>query len=282
MPLSNEMTISPDRINELLANLCELERCIVAFSGGVDSAVVAKAAHLALGNRAIAITALSPSLATGELENAKAVATQIGIRHRILETHEYDNASYRKNSANRCYFCKSELYTRVRSQFDVHVFGVIVNGTNKDDLGDFRPGLQAAEEQQVRSPLVDCGLSKSEVREIAKHWGLPVWDKPASPCLSSRIAYGEEVTMDRLRMVDQAEAWLKSHGFRELRVRYHKGDLARIEVDPAEITRFADRSFAEQVDRTFRDFGFQFVTIDLSGFQSGNMNKLINIEIPAN
>ena len=267
-------------IDRLLEKLRELDGCVVAFSGGVDSAVVAKAAFLALGDQAIAVTAVSPSLASGELENAQNVAAQIGIEHRVLETEEYENASYRQNAPNRCYFCKSELYQRISIQFGDLKIGTIVNGTNLDDLGDYRPGLQAADENHVLSPLVECKISKSDVRDIAKFWGLEVWDKPASPCLSSRIAYGEEVTKERLRMVDQAEAWLRARGFRELRVRFHKGDLARIEVELSELSRFANREFAEQVDRAFRDFGFRFVTIDLAGFKSGNLNRLINIELP--
>ena len=267
-------------IDRLLEKLRELDGCVVAFSGGVDSAVVAKAAFLALGDQAIAVTAVSPSLASGELENAQNVAAQIGIEHRVLETEEYENASYRQNAPNRCYFCKSELYQRISIQFGDLKIGTIVNGTNLDDLGDYRPGLQAADENHVLSPLVECKISKSDVRDIAKFWELEVWDKPASPCLSSRIAYGEEVTKERLRMVDQAEAWLRARGFRELRVRFHKGDLARIEVELSELSRFANREFAEQVDRAFRDFGFRFVTIDLAGFKSGNLNRLINIELP--
>ena len=195
----------------------------------------------------------------------------------LIDAGEMFDPEYLANPANRCYFCKSELYERLRGVLAELGIAVIVNGTNTDDLGDFRPGLQAADEYQVRCPLVDCGFAKSDVREIAQYWELSVWDKPASPCLSSRIAYGEEVTIERLQMVDRAESWLKSHGFRELRVRFHKGELARIELTPADIARFADREFAKQVDRVFRQLGFRFVTIDLAGFQSGNMNRLIAV-----
>ncbi len=251
----------------------------VAFSGGVDSAVVAQAARLALGDESIAVTAVSPSLATGELESAVSLAERIGIRHRVIRTDEFANPSYQRNAADRCYFCKSELYGRLaalRSELGV---AVIASGANLDDGGDHRPGLRAAEEHSVRHPLMECGLGKSAVRALARGWDLPIWDKPASPCLSSRIAYGEEATPERVRMIDAAETWLRAEGLRILRVRYHRGDLARLEVPIDELGRFSDRAFRQRVVSRFRELGFRFITIDLEGFRSGSLNDLVPIEL---
>ncbi len=206
------------------------ESCAVAFSGGVDSAVVAKAAHLALGERAVAVTGVSASLAAGELELAREVASQIGIRHEVIRTDEFQSADYTRNAADRCYHCKSELYEQMDGLAERLHVAVIANGANVDDLGDYRPGMTAARERNIRSPLAECGFDKAAVRQLAQHWQLPVWDKPASPCLSSRVAYGEEVTPQRLAMIDAAEQHLRSLGLPEVRVRYHRGDLARIEA----------------------------------------------------
>ena len=231
--------LSPDvaeKQDRLLALLADFGSCAVAFSGGVDSAVVAKAAHVALGDRALAVTGTSASLSAGELDEAVTVARLIGIRHEILATEEFAHPAYLANAPDRCYHCKTELYTQLDGLAERFGVAVVVNGANLDDRGDHRPGMIAASEHQVRSPLLECALSKQEVRQLAAHWGLPVWDKPASPCLSSRIAYGEEVTPERVRMIDQAEQILRALGLRELRVRYHKGDLARLEV-PLEAAR---------------------------------------------
>lgn len=269
-----------ETIDRLLARIVQFRSCAVAYSGGVDSAVVAKAAALALPGSSIAVTAVSPSLAAGELDAARELAAIIGIEHRVLETHEFQNSQYRANRADRCYFCKSELYTRMEEWSRRLGIEVLLNGTNVDDLGDYRPGLKAATEHQIVSPLVDCQIRKPQVREIARHWGLPVWDKPAGPCLSSRIAYGEEVTLERLRMIDQAEQWLRQHGLSEVRVRYHSGDLARIEVPPDRITVLSEPSFRHLLLTQFQRLGFKFVTLDLSGFRSGSLNALVSIELP--
>ena len=264
-----------NRVQQLLQTIETYRSCAVAFSGGVDSALVAKAAQLALGSRAIAVTAVSPSLAAGELEEASEVARQIGIRHEILRTNELENPAYAENSPRRCYFCKSELYQQLTEARKLWNVDVIANGTNRDDLGDYRPGLLAAEEAHVRSPLAECEFDKQDVRRLAEQWQLPVWNKPAMPCLSSRIAYGEEVTAERLRMIDQAEQYLRSIGFRELRVRYHRGDLARIEVPANEIGQLMSADVRTDLEQRFRQFGFRFVTIDLAGLQSGSLNVLI-------
>lgn len=270
--LSAELRAKRDR---LLAVLGGYGSCAVAFSAGVDSTVVAQAAQLALGDRALAVTGVSSSLASGELAEAEALAKQIGIRHRVISTGEFDKADYRRNAPDRCYHCKTELYTQLEGLAAELGVAVIANGANLDDRGDYRPGMQAAGEHEVRSPLVECELTKAEVRALAAHWRLPVWDKPASPCLSSRIAYGEEATPERVAMIDRAEQYLRSLGLRELRVRYHKGDLARIEAPLSEIGRLASPEVREAIAREFRALGFKFITLDLEGLRSGSLNQVI-------
>jgi pyridinium-3,5-biscarboxylic acid mononucleotide sulfurtransferase len=263
---------------QLLSTLRSYGRVAVAFSGGVDSTVVAQAAKLALGDRTVAVTAVSESLAQGELEEAQALANQIGIPHRVIHTEEFADPNYLRNQPDRCYFCKSELYGRLEEMLDKLDADVIASGANKDDAGDHRPGMRAAGEHRVRHPLQECGFGKAEVRALAKAWGLPTWDKPATPCLSSRIAYGEEVSPERVRMVDQAEQWLRQQGLRVVRVRYHKGDLARIEVPVHELAHLADIQVRGSLVKTFRNLGFKFVTLDLEGFRSGSLNTMIPLE----
>ena len=201
---------------KLITTLHSYGRVAVAFSGGIDSTVVAQAAYEALGNATIAVTAVSESLATGELEEARELARKIGIHHRVIYTEEFTDPNYVRNDSNRCYFCKSELYSRLERLVDELKVDVIVSGANTDDMGDYRPGLRAASEHGVRHPLQECGLGKADVRALARAWGLPTWDKPAAPCLSSRIAYGEEATPERVRMIDQAEQWLRQRGLRRV------------------------------------------------------------------
>ena len=265
--------------NVLLELLADYGSVAVAFSAGVDSTVVAKAAQLACGERAVAVTALSDSLAEGEKEDAAEFARTIGIRHRFVETSELTNPDYVKNAPDRCYHCKTELYTqleRLQPQLGVDV---IVNGANLDDRGDYRPGMRAAGERNVRSPLIEAELTKADVRDLARHWGLPVWDKPATPCLSSRIAYGLEVTPERLSRVDRAERLLRNElGLRECRVRHEQNDLARIEVPAAEISRFLEEEIRSRITRDFHALGFKYVALDLDGFRSGSMNALLPVE----
>jgi uncharacterized protein len=263
--------------DDLLACIAPLESAAVAFSGGVDSAVVAKAASLALGERAIAVTGASASLATGELEAAKALAQEIGIRHIVIGTQELASPDYARNAPDRCFHCKTELYTQLEHLLPKLGVQAILNGANADDLGDYRPGMQAAANHRVRSPLAECGITKVQVRELAAAWGLPVWDKPATPCLSSRIAYGEAVTPERLAMIDRGELLLRSLGLSNCRVRYHRGDLARIEVPVADISRLADAGLSSKLAAEFRSLGFKFVTLDLEGFRSGSLNQLVQI-----
>ncbi|HKD37501.1 MAG TPA: ATP-dependent sacrificial sulfur transferase LarE [Pirellulales bacterium] len=249
--------------------------CAVAFSAGVDSTVVAKGAELALGDRAIAVTGVSSSLARDELDDARRLAELIGIRHEVLATDEFADPNYLRNNADRCYFCKSELYSKMEPLARRLGLAVIANGANTDDIGDYRPGMTAAAEHLVRSPLIECGFGKREIRGIAAEWQLPVWDKPAMPCLSSRIAYGEEVTPERLAMIDGAERFLRAAGLRELRVRFHKGDLARIEVPADSLPRLAAEPFRSELVSELKRLGFKYLTLDLEGFRSGSQNLVL-------
>lgn len=257
-----------------------LGKCVVALSGGVDSAVVCRAAYDALGPDALAVTAVSPSLATGELDAARQVARTIGIAHRIVETGELNRADYRKNGPDRCFHCKTELYEHLHALAATREGStVILNGANADDLSDHRPGMRAAIDHQVRSPLAECGIGKQVVRELAAAWQLPVWDKPAMPCLASRIAYGVEVTPARLAMIDRGEQLLRALGLDTVRVRYHDGDLARLEVSADQIQRLCEPQLRQTLMERFEQIGFRFVTVDLAGFRSGSMNTLLPIEV---
>ena len=272
----NDLDTKRERLLDLLRSF---ETCAVAFSAGVDSTVVAKAAQLALGDRAVAVTGVSASLADGELEEARRLAEWIGIRHEVISTAEFANSNYTENAPDRCYHCKSELYTQIEQLSPRLNVRVVVNGANADDLGDFRPGMQAAEEHRVRSPLLECGINKAEVRQLAADWDLPIWDKPAMPCLASRVAYGEEVTPERLAMIDQAERLLREQGLRTVRVRYHKGDLARLEVPATELARLVEEATRRALVDGLKDLGFRFVTMDLEGFRSGSLNTLVPLEV---
>lgn len=262
--------------DRLLRQFTDVGRIAVAFSGGVDSAVVAKAAHLALGEDAVAVTAVSPSLASGELDTARDVAKRIGIRHEVVETSEFERAGYTANAPSRCYFCKTELYEQIERHRDRLRFDIIVNGANLDDRGDHRPGMTAAAEHDVRSPLIEAGCTKGDVRELARHWGLPVWDKPASPCLSSRVAYGVAVTPERVARIDAAERLLRSRfELRELRVRCEANELARIEVPLAALPRLCESDVATEIAAELKRLGFRYVTLDLEGFRSGSLNAVL-------
>ena len=274
--LTPELESKRDR---LLAILADLPGVAVAFSGGIDSTVVAKAAALALGSKAIAVTADSPSVPRSELETARELARQIGIRHVVVPTEEFDNPDYLRNDGTRCYHCKSELYSQVERLLPRLGVPVIASGANLDDQGDYRPGLVAAAEHAVRHPLQEAGFTKADVRAVARHWGLPTWDKPAAPCLSSRLAPGLAVTPERTGRIEEAEAYLRSLGLRECRVRYHEGDLARVEVPVAEITKLAAEPVRTSLAREFRRLGFKFVTLDLEGFRSGSLNELVPLEL---
>lgn len=265
-----------DRLLEILSSY---GRVAVAFSAGVDSTVVAQAAHEACGENAVAVTAVSLSLADGEKEEAEQLASRIGIRHLVISTQEFSDPNYLKNPVNRCYFCKTELYSRLIEVAPTLGVDVLANGANLDDRGDYRPGMQAAAEFQVRSPLIEAEFSKNDVRDLARLWNLPVWDKPATPCLSSRIAYGVEVTPERVRRIDQAEQFLKRElNVRELRVRCEANDLARIELPLESISALLSTVLRERIRAELHRLGFRFVTLDLDGFRSGSMNTLITAD----
>lgn len=273
--LAPELAAKRDRLVELLRGF---EGCAVAFSGGLDSAVLAKAAQLALGDRAVAVTGVSASLAGGELDDAKSLAQQIGIRHERVETGELAIPAYQANLADRCYHCKIELFQQVERVAQCLGLAVVADGSNRDDHGEHRPGLLAARHRKVRSPLAECEFTKPEIRQLAEFWQLTIANKPASPCLSSRIAYGEPVTPQRLAMIDRAERFLRDRGFQPLRVRYHKGDLARIEVSAQQVSRFADPQLRRETVEYLKSLGFKYVAIDLEGFRSGSMNAVLPVE----
>jgi len=274
--------LSPDLLEKrdrLLAVLGALPGAAVAFSGGVDSAVVAKAAFLALGDHAVAVTADSASVPRAEIADAQHLAGLIGIRHVVVGTNEFADPNYLRNGGDRCYFCKSELYSRIETLLPDLGLSVVCSGANLDDRGDYRPGLTAAAEHSVRHPLQEAGFTKADVRAVAQSWGLPAWDKPASPCLSSRLAPGLAVTPERTRRVEEAEVYLKSLGLRDCRVRYHDGDLARVEVPATEIARFAADDVRTALAAKLKALGFKFITLDLEGFRSGNLNELVSLEV---
>lgn len=265
--------------DHLLALLRELPGVAVAFSGGVDSTVVAKAAFLALGASAVAVTADSASVARAELADARSLAALIGIRHVVVPTQEFANPAYRANDGTRCYHCKTELYSTVERLLPELGMPVVVSGANLDDRGDYRPGLVAAAEHAVRHPLQEARFTKADVRALARLWELPAWDKPASPCLSSRMAPGVTVTPERTKRVEDAEALLRALGIRECRVRYHEGDVARLEVPVGEIARLAADAVRAELTRSLHALGFKFVTLDLDGFRSGSLNELVPLEL---
>lgn len=253
----------------------EMEQVLVAYSGGIDSTLVAKLAWDQLGERALAVTAASPSLLPEDLEEAIEQAQVIGIRHEIVETHELEDPDYAANPINRCYFCKRELHDTLRPLAQSRGYGYVVDGLNADDLLDYRPGVQAAVERGVRSPLAEVGIRKVEVRQLSRQLGLPWWDKPAQPCLSSRFPYGEEITAEKLRRVGAAERYLRSLGWRQVRVRSEK-DTARIELPPQHIHEFIQKTDLEALVKAFQAAGYLYVSLDLEGYQSGKLNRVLN------
>ncbi len=272
--ISNMSSIDTDA-ERLMDRLRGFDRVVIAFSGGVDSSVVAAAATRSSLNRAIAVTADSPSVPRWQIDLAKKIANEIGIEHQIVETDEGADSEYRRNDSRRCFYCKETLYRMLTRIASLHAGATIVSGTNADDLGDHRPGIEAGRTANVKTPLADLGLGKSQVRRLARWFGLSNHELPASPCLASRIAYGVEVTPERLMRVEKAEAWLQDRGFIDRRVRLHAGELARIEVPQNQLTRLLQLDASGELSNHLRKLGFNFVTVDLQGFQSGSMNRVI-------
>lgn len=266
-----------EKFEQLRALFREMEQALIAYSGGVDSTLVAKIAFDVLGDRALAVTAVSPSLLPEELEDAKIQAATIGIPHKIVQTHEMENPNYTSNPVNRCYFCKSELHDTLKPLALELGYPYVVDGVNADDLHDYRPGIQAAKERGARSPLAEVGVTKLEVRQLSQQLGLPWWDKPAQPCLSSRFPYGEEITVTKLQRVGRGEIFLRKLGWQNLRVR-SEGDTARIELPPEQIKEFVLTNDLQTLVSAFQDFGFIYVTLDLEGYRSGKLNQVLNRE----
>lgn len=263
-----------EHLRQILAGQARL---IVAYSGGVDSAFLAWTAHQVLGGQMLAVIADSASLARTHLEDALAFARERGIPIAVVETQELENPAYVRNDAMRCFHCKDELFTVLERYREARGFDAIAYGVNADDAGDFRPGQQAARQHQVLAPLVEAGLTKAEIRELARRADLRVWDKPASACLSSRVEYGRAVTPEALSVIEHGEDALRALGFRQFRVRHH-GDIVRIEIARDELPRALTAEMAREFTRVFKQLGFKFVTLDLEGFRSGSMNQLLTAE----
>lgn len=252
----------------------QMRNAVVAFSGGVDSSYLALIATQELGAEAVCVTGISPSVSEIQRETAEKIAADFRLNFVKIQTEELDNPDYQANPTNRCYFCKTELYEKLFSFAEERKIKFVLDGSNTDDIGDYRPGREAAREKGVRSPLIEAGLSKAEIRQLSKAQKLPTWDSPASPCLSSRIAYGIPVSIERLGKVERGEAILRRLGFKEFRVRFHD-ELARLEIAPVEMEKVLNKTTVDRLAEEFRKIGFRYVTLDLHGFRSGAMNEVL-------
>ena len=263
-----------EKQEKLFSVLRGLDKVMIAYSGGADSAYLAWAAHQVLGANALAITADSASMPESHKRDAEAFVRQFGIPHEYIQTLEFDNPDYLKNDPSRCFHCKDELFTRLEEVGRERGIPNIVYGVNADDLGDYRPGQKAAGIHQVKAPLVEAGLTKGEIRELSRMAGLPTWDRPASACLSSRIPYGTPVTIENVKTVERGEEDLKSLGFRQFRVRYH-GELVRLEIAPDELPKALNPEMARKFTTLFKGLGFKYVTLDLEGYRQGSLNEVL-------
>jgi len=266
-----ELSAKLERLRGLLA---DLPSALIAFSGGVDSSFLLRVAHEALGGRCVALTTLSPTTPADDLDTAKELAAQLGVTHVLADANELDIPGYAENPTNRCYFCKDNLFTVCAAEASRRGLAAVLDGANLDDLSDHRPGLQAAAERGVRHVLIEAELTKADIRAASRALGLPTWDRPASPCLSSRFPYGTHITRERLAQVEAAERFLRAHGFRELRVRFHD-QVARLEVPPADMLRLLEPAMRESIVQELKRLGFNYVALDLQGFRSGSLNEAL-------